>query len=69
MIAPAGGSPQKIQSHSGEELVVRIERHPAGQILPLPTVIRTKSLKELLGTKSLDTLGSTPYGKAVTDRF
>ncbi|RML76461.1 hypothetical protein ALQ90_200209 [Pseudomonas savastanoi pv. savastanoi] len=28
--------------------------------LPLPTLIRTKSLQDLLGTKSLDTLGSTP---------
>ncbi|KPW70619.1 hypothetical protein BTW15_29975 [Pseudomonas syringae pv. tomato] len=50
----------KIVSHSGEELTVRIERHPEGQILPLPTVIRTKSLKELLGTKYSDIMGSTP---------
>ncbi|PMX06785.1 hypothetical protein C1Y18_26375 [Pseudomonas sp. MPR-R5A] len=27
---------------------------------PLPTLVRTKSLKDLLGTKSLDTLESTP---------
>ncbi len=48
--------PEKPQKPSSVNFIQENDEH----FSPLPTSIRTKSLEDLLGTRSLDTFGSIP---------